>query len=147
MTQHRDLQRPARPRLTLRRINQAVAAVFLALALAAIGGHWLWQGRLRGRMIDIDRVDPLAIKLQIDVNEAQWPELALMPDIGPELARRIVADREERGPFRDLDDLRRVRGIGPRTLEAMKPYLLPLADLEATAEAGNGGRPAEGTVN
>jgi competence protein ComEA len=70
-----------------------------------------------------------------------------MPDIGPELARRIVADRQERGPFRDLDDLRRVRGIGPRTLEAMKPYLLPLADLEATAEAGNGGRPAEGTVN
>jgi len=147
MTQHRDIQRPAGPRLTLRRVDQAVAAVFLALALAAIGGHWLWQGRLRGRMIDIDRVDPLTIKLQIDVNEAQWPELALMPDIGPELARRIVSDREERGPFRDLDDLRRVRGIGPRTLEAMKPYLLPLADLEATAEAGNGGRPAEGTVN
>ena len=147
MTQHRDRQRPAGPRLTLRRVDQAVAAVFLAIALAAMGGHWLWQGRLRSRMIDIDRVDPLAIKLQIDVNEARWPELALMPDIGPELARRIVSDREERGPFRDLDDLRRVRGIGPRTLEAMKPYLLPLADLEATAEAGNGGRPAEGTVN
>jgi hypothetical protein len=75
MTQHRDEQRPARPRLTLRRVDQAVAAVFLALALAAIGGHWIWQGRLRSRMIDIDRVDPLAIKLQIDVNEAQWSDL------------------------------------------------------------------------
>jgi competence protein ComEA len=147
MIEHRDRQQRAGPRLTLRRVDQAMAAVCLGLALAAIGGHWLWQGRLRGRMIDIDRVDPLAIKLQIDVNEAQWPELALMPDIGPELARRIVADRQERGPFRDLDDLRRVRGIGPRTLEAMRPYLLPLADLEATAEVGNGGRPAEGTVN
>jgi competence protein ComEA len=70
-----------------------------------------------------------------------------MPGIGEQLARRIVADRQERGPFLDLDDLRRVRGIGPRTLEGMKPYLLPLADLEATAGAGNGGPPAKGTVN
>jgi hypothetical protein len=75
MTPHRDSSRPPGPRLTLRRVDQAVAAVCLALALAAIGGHWLWQGRLRGRMIDIDRVDPLAIKLQIDVNEADWSDL------------------------------------------------------------------------
>jgi len=69
-----------------------------------------------------------------------------MPDIGEQLARRIVADRQQNGPFRDLADLRRVRGIGPKTLEGMRPYLLPVPDLETTAE-GNAGRRPPGGVN
>jgi competence protein ComEA len=139
--------RPSWPRLVLRRADQAVAAVVLAVALGLIAGHWTWQGRLRGRLIEIDRAEPIAIELKIDVNEADWPELALLPGIGEQLARRIVEDRQTGGPFRDLDDLRRVRGIGPKTLEDMRPYLLPMADLEATAEADRAGSPAQGTVN
>jgi hypothetical protein len=46
-----------------------------------------------------------------------------MPNIGEQLAKRIATDRAERGPFRDLADLRRVRGIGPKTLESMKPSI------------------------
>ena len=57
-----------------------------------------------------------------------------MPNIGEQLAKRIVADRAERGPYRDLAELRRVRGIGPKTLESMRPFLLPLPDLETTAK-------------
>src|SRR5439155_15304212 len=102
-------------------------------------GWWIWQGKLHGRLIDIDRAEPIAIDFKIDVNQADWPELALMPNIGEQIAKRIVADRADRGPFHDLTELRRVRGIGPKTLESMKPYLLPLPDLEATAE-GNGRR-------
>jgi competence protein ComEA len=49
-----------------------------------------------------------------------------LPGIGPELAQRIVADRQARGPFRRVEDLRRVRGIGPKTLERMRVYLAPL---------------------
>ena len=116
----------------------------LAAALALLAGEWLWHGRLRGRVVEIDRAEPLAIKLQVDPNSADWPELCLLPDVGEQLARRIVADRQANGPFRDWDDLRRVRGIGPRTLEGMKPYLLPMADLEATA---GGGPPGDGKVN
>ena len=56
-----------------------------------------------------------------------------MPNIGEQLAKRIVTDRAERGLFRDHSEIRRVRGIGPKTLESMKPFLLPLPDLEATA--------------
>jgi competence protein ComEA len=117
----------------LRRLDQAVAAVVLVLALAGIAGHWLWQGRLAGRLIEIDRAEPIAIDFKIDINQADWPELCLMPGIGEQLSKRIVAEREANGPFRDFDDLRRVRGIGPKTLDGMKPYLLPMADIEATA--------------
>jgi competence protein ComEA len=130
----------------LRRLDQAVAAVFLVLALAGIAGHWLWQGRMQGRLIEIDRAEPIAIDFKIDINRADWPELCLMPGIGEQLSQRIVAEREAGGPFRDVDDLRRVRGIGPKTLEGMRPYLLPMADLEATA-GGEGVERVSNTVN
>jgi competence ComEA-like helix-hairpin-helix protein len=57
---------------------------------------------------------------RIDVNTATAAELELLPGIGPALARRIVDDRAERGPFRTLDDLDRVHGIGPRTVERLR---------------------------
>ena len=63
-----------------------------------------------------------------------------MPGIGEALAQRIVEDRAENGPFLELNDLRRVRGIGPVTLEGMKPYLLPMPELDATAEGKSGVR-------
>jgi competence protein ComEA len=119
--------------MVLRWMDQAVAAVVLVVALAGIAGHWIWQGSLAGRLIEIDRAEPIAIDFRIDINRADWPELSLLPGIGETLSKRIVADRAANGPFRDFDDLRRVRGIGPKTLDGMKPYLLPMADLEATA--------------
>jgi len=58
------------------------------------------------------------------LNSATWVEWAQLDGIGEKLARRIVADREERGPFATIDDLRRVKGIGPKTLEKMRPYVV-----------------------
>ncbi len=110
-----------------------MSAVLIALSLVVIAGWLVWQGYLRGRLIDIERAEPIAVDFKIDVNSADWTELSLMPGVGEQLAKRIIASREARGPFRDLDDLRRVRGIGPRTLEGMKPFLLPIAPPEATA--------------
>jgi competence protein ComEA len=131
---------PARSWLTAS--DQRVAAVLLVAALVGMGVYGVWQGRLRGRLIEIDQAPPLEIAFQVDVNRATWPELALLPSIGEKLAKRIIADREANGPFRDFDDLRRVRGIGPLTLDEMRPYLVPLADIEATAgDAGFGPEP------
>ena len=62
------------------------------------------------------------------VVRSRLPELAELPGVGETLARRIVEVRRERGPFADHEDLRRVRGIGPRTLERLRPYLLPMAE-------------------
>jgi competence protein ComEA len=133
------------PKLVLRRADQAVSAALIALSLVAIAGWMIGQGHLRGRLIDIDRAEPVPIDFKIDVNRADWPELALMPGIGEQLAKRIVASRQSKGPFRELSDLRRVRGIGPKTLDGIKPYLLPLADSETTAgEKADIRRPAAG---
>lgn len=55
--------------------------------------------------------------IQIDVNSAESRELALLPGVGPVLANRIVENRVRLGPFRRVDDLGRVHGIGPKTLQ------------------------------
>ncbi|MEZ4248964.1 MAG: helix-hairpin-helix domain-containing protein [Polyangiales bacterium] len=55
----------------------------------------------------------------LDLNRATAEELELLPRIGPALAARVVEAR----PFDTVDDLRRVRGIGARTLERLRPLV------------------------
>jgi competence protein ComEA len=55
----------------------------------------------------------------IDINRATAEQLDALPGIGKVLARRIVEEREKR-PFEKVDDLRRVKGIGPKTLEKVR---------------------------
>lgn len=57
------------------------------------------------------------------LNRARAADLELLPGIGPMLARRIVEHRERNGPFRACEDLLAVHGIGPRTLERLRPLL------------------------
>jgi competence protein ComEA len=61
----------------------------------------------------------------IEMDRATASDWERLPGIGPSLAARIVADRAERGPFQTPEGLLRVRGIGPRTLERIRPYLAP----------------------
>lgn len=61
--------------------------------------------------------------LRVDLNTAGAEELEALPGIGPVLARRIVAYREEHGPFKRVEDLMKVRGIGPVLLEKIRPYV------------------------
>ncbi len=67
-----------------------------------------------------------AVRL-INVNNAPLSELDLLPGIGPALGQRIIEYRNEHGVFERIDELQEVSGIGPRTLEKMKP-LITLGD-------------------
>ena len=118
---------PAGPHWLLRRFDQAVVAGLVLAATAATIGWWIAQGGLQGRLIEVDRAGPQTARFNVDINAADWPELAQVPGIGQTLAQRIVACRSADGPFADHDALRRrVRGIGPKTLESMRPYLRPM---------------------
>ena len=59
--------------------------------------------------------------------------------IGEVLAKRIVEDRKQHGPFRSHDDLDRVYGIGRKTIDNIRPHLLPIAE-EETIPAADGRR-------
>lgn len=56
----------------------------------------------------------------VDVNRADAAELQRLRGIGPALARRIIAYRDSAGPFRSVDDLVAVPGIGPATLKRIR---------------------------
>ncbi|MBI2071867.1 MAG: helix-hairpin-helix domain-containing protein [Gemmatimonadetes bacterium] len=61
---------------------------------------------------------------KVSLNTASEAELIQLPGIGPALARAIVADRVTRGPYRTIEDLKRVRGIGAATLKALEGRIL-----------------------
>ena len=66
---------------------------------------------------------PLPAGSHINLNTATADELTSLPGIGPAYARRIVAYREENGPFSSVDDLERVKGIGPKKMERLRPHV------------------------
>lgn len=108
----------------LRRSDQAVIAGFVCIGLI---GLVCWIVRLggSGEVIELDRAVERHASYQIDMNRAEWVEWAELPGVGEGIAHRIVKSRETEGPFTSHDDLIRVKGIGPKTLEQIRPYLLP----------------------
>ncbi|MDR7433778.1 MAG: helix-hairpin-helix domain-containing protein [Armatimonadota bacterium] len=59
----------------------------------------------------------------IDLNKASVAELEALPGIGPVLARRIVEYRSKAGPFRRVEELLKVRGVGPKLVAKLRPYV------------------------
>jgi competence protein ComEA len=79
---------------------------------------------------------PLEPGERIDLDRAGAPEIARMPRVGLALAKRIVADRETRGPFGSLAGLDRVPGVGGGLLREIEPH----ASFSGVARASAGAR-------
>ena len=60
--------------------------------------------------------------VRVDLNQASADELTVVPGIGQAMARRIVEFREANGPFKRIEDLMKVRGIGEKSFQKLKPY-------------------------
>lgn len=63
------------------------------------------------------------VPLPLSLNQATKDQLQALPEIGPELAARIVYYRYEHGGFRSVEELAEVDGIGPQRVELLRPYL------------------------
>ncbi|MEK6649677.1 MAG: helix-hairpin-helix domain-containing protein [Bacteroidota bacterium] len=59
----------------------------------------------------------------LDLNTASKEGLMALPGIGPATAERIILEREDGGPFRSVEDLRRVRGMGPKRIDQLRPLV------------------------
>ncbi len=59
----------------------------------------------------------------LNINTASAKDLQLLPGIGPKIAQRIVDYRAKNGPFSSVDDLKKVKGIGDKKLEKIRPFL------------------------
>lgn len=63
-------------------------------------------------------------KSAIDLNRATAEELQQLPGVGPAMSERILQYRKENRGFTSVDDLDNVRGIGPKTLEKIRPFVI-----------------------
>jgi competence protein ComEA len=57
---------------------------------------------------------------KVDINNATAEQLDALPGVGPSTAAKIVSEREANGPYKSVDDLMRVPGIGAKKLDALK---------------------------
>ncbi len=104
---------------------QGWLGVMLAVMAVLSGGIWLARdahGLFRS-------IGPGEGSLVVNVNTASARELESLPGIGPALAQLIIQGR----PYESVDDIERVRGIGPRLVESLRPFL--------TTEGETGRRP------
>lgn len=94
----------------------AVFVIFLVSAGIAAGGWFA------GRFSEADLPSRESVIIKVNINTAGQAELTLLPGIGKKTARLIIKERETRGPFKTIQDLERVRGIGPSSIERIVPY-------------------------
>jgi len=66
---------------------------------------------------------PLLPGERIDLDRADVTEITRLPRVGPALAQRIVAWRDQHGPFGSLARFDSVPGVGPRLVESLRPYV------------------------
>ena len=98
-----------------------ITAVFLCLLAILYGNDTKTEER--GIYVETERVVPqeeiVPAPLVVDLNTADAEELGQLPGIGPELANRIVAYREEQGAFEKIEEIMNVKGIGQGKFEAI----------------------------
>lgn len=107
------------------RSAQLTTAFLLGVAVTLLAIHCFGSGRSGTRPSDLDRDQPF---YRIDLNRADRAELLQLPGVGDSLAERLEDYRCRHGGFRSVDELQAVRGVGPATLERLRPWIFVQAD-------------------
>ena len=130
--EHRDGKKQARrPRQGSNVAQERATLTVLGLLALAGMGVLIWQRQRPPVTVDASshaiQGEPwdttLAAARQVDINTASAAELERLPQVGPMLAQRIVEYRTAHGPFSSPHELSHVRGIGPKTYEALDDYI------------------------
>lgn len=121
------------PRADRARINLAapvadgervfVPAVGQPVPPVAVGGVGAVGGASAGPGIATGGADPAATG-PVNLNTATLAELDTLPGVGPATAQAIIDHREQQGPFRSVDDLLDVRGIGDAKLAELRDHVV-----------------------
>jgi competence protein ComEA len=64
------------------------------------------------------------VRFPINLNKAPLHDFLELPGIGEKLAERIVQYRKHNGPFKNIEDLRKVKGIGKKRMERLRPLVI-----------------------
>jgi len=103
--------------------DQLVLAVLAVVTVGLMLVHWARLSGWGTEPVEIERLEAETLNYKIDINTATWVEWVQLEGIGETLAERIIRDREQNGPFESIDDLQRVKGIGPKTVAKIRKHL------------------------
>ena len=129
-----EAERPSRPWVTR---SDAVAVTVLALIFVVSVAAILLRRHTVGDEIRVVPAEGTTGKYLVDLNRAGASELELLPGIGPRRAERIIEWRQERGPFRTLDDVKKATGLSARQLDALRD-VVTLGEPEDAVSGGAG---------
>jgi len=82
-------------------------------------------GEGEGR-VSLHPFDPLkkkVLSIPVNINTANAEELDILPGVGPKMAQAIVEFRKANGKFSALEDLQKVKGLGPKKFAAIRPHI------------------------
>jgi comEA protein len=100
-------------------LKNTLLTIFCVCAFALFG-----QSVLAANAVDVSEGQLVAVAAKVDVNNADVDTLMSLPGIGSKTAEAIDSYRKENGRFQSVDDLLKVKGIGPKKLEKIKPLVI-----------------------
>ncbi len=106
--------------LNLTRPERSVLIVLAMIFLFGLVGHYLLKMRFFSNafnVLDSDKIFP-----RLDLNRVAYEDLLPLPGIGPQMARRIIAYREENGPFAAIEEIKSIPGIGEKNYRTLKIF-------------------------
>jgi competence protein ComEA len=100
-----------------------ILTVLCTIALAVSIGKG-FTAEQNAAVVQIDQADSAVVAAEkIDINQADPAELTKLPGIGTSTAAKISTYRDANGPFKSIDELLNVKGIGPEKLEKIRPLV------------------------
>lgn len=73
------------------------------------------------------------IEGKVNINTATEKQIAVLPGVGPKLASEVVNYRKANGDFQEIEDLKKVNGIGDKKFEKMKNFIVTEGDTTITS--------------
>ncbi|MEN9580929.1 MAG: hypothetical protein RJA70_3938 [Pseudomonadota bacterium] len=120
-----DLDLTIRGAISIGRRLQDPLAELVKLEPKAIGvgqyQHDIAPALLDSKLADV--VASCVNRVGVSLNTASSPLLSYVSGLGPQLAARVVAHRDSHGPFRSRNELKKVKGLGPKTFEQCAGFL------------------------
>jgi competence ComEA-like helix-hairpin-helix protein len=102
--------------------EKKVVVFFLGLLLFGMGLDFARKKTGPFHLIEEEAIKKEVFR-KVDINKASLHQLRSVPGVGPKLALAIFDDRKAQGDFKQLEEIKRVKGIKDKKFKEIEPYI------------------------